>query len=64
MMLSEDQIKRGVLHPERDVQDAIVFYFAKSLSPESPRAPGHAASSRPWTNTAGPRHQRVTGWPG
>ena len=34
MMLSEDQIKRGILHPERDVRDAIVFYFAKSFSPD------------------------------
>ena len=34
MMLSEDQIKQGILHPERDVRDAIVFYFAKSFSPD------------------------------
>lgn len=34
MRLPEDKIKQGILHPERDVRDAVVFYFAHSFSPD------------------------------
>lgn len=32
MRLSEDRVKQGILHPERDVRDAAVLYFSRSFS--------------------------------
>ena len=30
MRLSEDKIKAGILHPDRDVRDAAAMYFSRS----------------------------------
>src|SRR5437016_3690790 len=39
MRLSEDQIKRGVLHPDPDVREAAVEYFSGSYSPDPSMMP-------------------------
>jgi HEAT repeat protein len=35
MRLSPEQIKQGILHPEREVRNAAVYYFADSFSPDA-----------------------------
>jgi SEC-C motif len=34
MRLSADQVNEGILHPDQDVREAVVYYFARSFCPD------------------------------